>query len=74
MKDMATATTRGNEQEISQIGVNLLQITFRASLVLTLLITFMIGLWAIAALAGGAISSGGPFEMVRGWFTAIGGA
>lgn len=32
-----------------------------------------IGLWAAACFIGGMISSGGPLEMVKNWFSAISG-
>lgn len=33
----------------------------------------LIGLWAAACFIGGMISSGGPLEMIKNWFSAISG-
>ncbi|MBU1710768.1 MAG: hypothetical protein KKE17_12245 [Proteobacteria bacterium] len=31
----------------------------------------MVGLWGFACLMGGLVKSGGPLEMLRGFFTAV---
>lgn len=31
----------------------------------------MMGIWALACVIGGLISSGGPFAMVKSWFGAV---
>jgi len=57
----------------SQLGVTLMLITFRVSVVLTLFVCGLIGLFAIAALVGGAVTAGGPVELAQGWFSAVSG-
>lgn len=31
----------------------------------------VIGFWALASLVGGMVAAGGPFALVRSWFSAI---
>lgn len=57
----------------SQLGVTLMMITFRVSVVMTLFVTGLIGLFGIACLIGGALTAGGPVELAQGWFSAISG-
>ncbi|PLX86640.1 MAG: hypothetical protein C0618_08670 [Desulfuromonas sp.] len=57
----------------SQLGVTLMLITFRVSVVLTLFVAGLIGLFGIACLVGGALTAGGPFQLAQGWFSAISG-
>jgi hypothetical protein len=57
----------------SQLGLTLLQLTFRTSLVLTTAIIFLVGIWAVAALIGGTVAAGGPLGLVMGWFSAVSG-
>lgn len=57
----------------SQLGVTLMMITFRVSVVLTVFFAGLIGLFAIACLIGGALTAGGPVELAQGWFSAISG-
>ncbi len=63
----------GKEQASAQVGVSLLRITFRVALVLTVAVIALIGIWAVAALVGGATSAGGPLEFIKSWFTAVNG-
>ena len=76
---MATVTTQqgAQQQAIPQInsgvGIALINIIFRVSLVLTIGIIGMIGLWAVASLTGGMIAAGGPAELASGWFSAVSG-
>ncbi|PLX84356.1 MAG: hypothetical protein C0617_08225 [Desulfuromonas sp.] len=71
MKETAATIGHVNEKAHSQVAVALLQIAFRTSFVLTIGVIGLIGLWAFAALIGGAVSAGGPFELVQGWFSAV---
>ncbi|MDT8421677.1 MAG: hypothetical protein RQ754_14720 [Desulfuromonadales bacterium] len=57
----------------SQLGVKLMLITFRVSVVLTLFIAGAIGIFGIACLIGGALTAGGPLELAQGWFSAVSG-
>lgn len=72
---MKQATTWANHAEhaASQAGVSLLKITFRFSVVLTVMVIALVGLWAVACLVGGAMSAGGPAELISGWFSAVSG-
>ncbi|PLX94890.1 MAG: hypothetical protein C0619_02030 [Desulfuromonas sp.] len=67
---VAVATEARTE---SQLGVKLMLITFRVSVVLTLFVAGAIGIFAIASLIGGALTAGGPFELAQGWFSAVSG-
>jgi len=71
MKEMATTATQTHEGIVSQSGALLMRITFRISLVLTVGIIALFGLWAVAALMGGAVAAGGPLGLVKGWFSAV---
>lgn len=57
----------------SNIGLALMMITFRVSVVVTLFVIGAIGLFAVASLVGGAISAGGPVGLIEGWFSAVSG-
>lgn len=57
----------------SQLGMTLMMITFRVSVVMTLFVIGMIGLFGIASLIGGAVTAGGPLELAQGWFSAVSG-
>lgn len=67
---VAVATEARTE---SQLGVTLMLITFRVSVVLTLFVAGLIGLFAVASLVGGALTAGGPVELAQGWFSAVSG-
>jgi len=71
MTSQAAVATEARTQ--SQLGVTLMLITFRVSVVLTLFVCGLIGLFAIAALVGGAVTAGGPVELAQGWFSAVSG-
>ncbi len=71
MKEMATTATQTHEGIASQTGALLMRITFRVSLVMTVGIIALFGLWAVAALMGGAVAAGGPLGLVKGWFSAV---
>lgn len=71
MKEMATTATQTHEGIVSQTGAMLMRITFRISLVMTVGIIALFGLWAVAALMGGAVAAGGPLGLVKGWFSAV---
>ena len=73
MKEMATTATQTHEAVVSETGALLLRITFRLSFIMTVGIVALFGLWAVAALVGGAVTSGGPLELVKGWFSAVSG-
>ncbi|PLX91163.1 MAG: hypothetical protein C0619_07890 [Desulfuromonas sp.] len=49
----------------------MLVITFRVSIILTLLVIVLIGVWALLALTGGMIAAGDPLALIRGWFNAV---
>ena len=49
----------------------MLVITFRVSVILTLLVILLIGVWALLALTGGTIAAGDPLALIRGWFNAV---
>lgn len=67
---VAVATEARSE---SQIGVTLMMITFRVSVVMTLFVAGLIGVFSIACLIGGALTAGGPVGLAQGWFSAISG-
>ncbi len=69
--ERAATAVQVNEKASSQVGVTLLQIAFRVSMVMTIGVIGLIGIWAIAALVGGLATAGGPFEFVAGWFGAV---
>ena len=73
MKDIATTASQTHEGVVSETGALLLRITFRVSLIMTVGVIALFGLWAVASLMGGAITSGGPLELVKGWFSAVSG-
>ncbi|WP_291317244.1 hypothetical protein [Desulfuromonas sp.] len=50
-----------------------LKVVFRASVVLTFAVVFLIGAWAVLALVSAAVGSGGVMELIKGWFGAVGG-
>lgn len=68
-----TSAVQVRESVSSQVGLALMKITFRVSFVLTIAFAALIGIWGIACLVGGAIAAGGPFELAKGWFTAMAG-
>ena len=76
---MATVTTQERTQQhavpriSSGVGVALVTILFRVSLVLTIGVIGLIGLWAVASLIGGTIAAGGPVELAGAWFSAVSG-
>lgn len=57
----------------SHLGLTLMLITFRVSIILTLFTICAIGIFSVACLVGGAITAGGPFELAKGWFSAVSG-
>jgi len=71
MKEMATTATHSHEVVVSDTGALLLRIAFRVSLVMTVGIVALFGLWAVASLMGGAIAAGGPLGLIKGWFSAV---
>jgi len=71
MKEMAATATQTHEGVVSHTGALLMRITFRVSLVMTVGIIALFGLWAVAALVGGAVAEGGPLGLVTGWFSAV---
>ena len=71
MTSQAAVATEARTQ--SQVGVTLMLITFRVSVVLTLFAVGLIGLFAVASLVGGVVTAGGPAELAQGWFSAISG-
>ncbi len=73
MKNATTAVSQVNATVTSQVGVALLKIAFRTSLVLTIGVIGLIGIWAVAALIGGAVYEGGPLALIKGWFSAVSG-
>jgi hypothetical protein len=62
-----------NVRTESNIGLALMLITFRVSVVATLFVIGAIGLFAVASLVGGMISAGSPLGLVEGWFSAVSG-
>jgi hypothetical protein len=50
-----------------------MMITFRASVVMTLFVAGLIGIFGIACLVGGALTAGGPLQLAQGWFSAVSG-
>ena len=71
MKEMATTATQTHEGVASHAGAMLLRITFRVSFIMTVSVISLFGLWALASLMGGAVAAGGPFGLVKGWFSAV---
>ena len=67
---VAVATEARTE---SQLGVTLMMITFRVSVVMTLFVAGLIGVFGIACLVGGALTAGGPLQLAQGWFSAVSG-
>lgn len=65
--------TIGEVKSESNLGLALMLITFRVSVVFTLFVVGAIGVFAIACLIGGTISAGGPLGLVEGWFQAVSG-
>ncbi len=65
--------SRVRERTREDLGVTLLHVTFRASLVLTFMIIVLIGLWSGAAVIGGAVAEGGFLELVKSWSSAVSG-
>lgn len=74
MMKQATSIAGHAEHANSRAGTAVLKIAFRFSLVLTVMVIGLIGIWAAACVVGGAASVGGPFELVAGWFSAVSGA
>ena len=71
MKEMATTATQTHEGVVSHTGALMLRIAFRVSLVMTLSVIALFGIWAVASLMGGAIAAGGPLGLIQGWFSAV---
>ena len=74
MRHTVTTANQVHVQETSTFAVKLLMVTFRLSLILTLAISLLIGIWAFAALAGGTIEAGGVLGLIKSWFLAVTGA
>lgn len=73
MKNTVAVATHSQEATHSQFAVALMHITFRLSLILTVGVVGLIGLWAVATMVG-AIASEGPLSLFTGWFSAITGS
>jgi hypothetical protein len=74
MRNIGAVNAEAGEQAVSsQLGLTLLQLTFRASLILTTAVIFLVGIWAVAALVGGTVAAGGPLGLAKGWFSAVSG-
>lgn len=71
MKNATTVNSHVNDQITASTGAALLQIAFRVSLVLTVCFIGLVGIWGVACLVGGAVSAGGPFDLLQGWFSAV---
>jgi len=71
MTNQAAVATAARAE--STLGVTLMLITFRLSVVLTLFVAGLIGLFAVACLVGGVLTAGGPVELAQGWFHAVSG-
>jgi len=33
----------------------------------------LVGIWSVACMVGAMVQSGGPFELIKGWFRAVSG-
>ncbi|PLY05449.1 MAG: hypothetical protein C0622_01795 [Desulfuromonas sp.] len=69
----AAVQTQAQVGAESRLGLTLMLITFRVSVILTLLLVAMIGVFSVACLIGGTIAAGGPFGLAKGWFSAVSG-
>ena len=74
MKHVAVMPPHTEERVETGIGFRVMRIVFRCSLILTVGVVLLLGLWAIAALVAGTVSAGGVLELVKGWLAAAGGS
>lgn len=74
MKHVAVMPPHTEERAEAGIGFRIIRVVFRCSLVLTVGVVLLLGLWAIASLVAGTISAGGVLGVVRGWIAAVGGS
>lgn len=55
-----TRTDERVDTQLHRLGISVLGVS-----------AFAIGLWAVAALIGGMVASGGPLALVANWFKAV---
>lgn len=71
MRTTTASKAELKETSKSTMGHNLLVITFRISLILTIIVLVSIAVWAVLALFGGMVSAGDPLTLIKGWINAI---
>lgn len=68
MTSVTKPRTTSKAKEREQAGLDTVS---KSSLAIMGGISAMIGLWAAAAFVGAMFVAGGPFELVKSWFSAI---